>query len=123
MKFKFSRDTVVSSTCGLSVRFDKNEFHLVPPSMYGEVIARGGVSEEELAEDEVPAPAATPESAAAREAAIFKAFKAVALRNDSTEFTAGGAPHVGVVSGLTGWPVQAKERDTAWLKFQQTATV
>lgn len=120
MKFKLPRSRVIASTCGLSVAFEKGVYQLVPPAMYAEVIAAGGVSEDEMPEDEAPAPAPTPESAAERQAAIFKAFKAMSLKNERTDFTAGGSPHVGAVSALTGFQVDAKERDTSWIKFQQT---
>lgn len=118
MKFKLPRNRTIASTCGISIEFKKGEFHLVPPAMYAEVIAAGGVSEEEMLDDEPVKTPSAPELAAEREAAIFKAFETTVLKNLPTEFTAGGMPHVGIVSTLTGWPVQAKERDTLWVKFQ-----
>lgn len=117
MKFMMSRDRTVASTCGLSIEFKKGELHLVPPAMYAEVIAAGGVPETELAEDELPKTATTPEKLAEREAAMNKAFDAIVLRNVREEFTAGGAPHNAVLSKEVGWAVNAKERDAAWLKF------
>lgn len=120
MKFKLPRDKVIASTCGLSVAFTKGVFQLVPPDMYIEVMAAGGISEEEMTEADMPAAPVIPASPAEREADIFSAFTQIVLRNHITDFTAGGSPHVGVVSGITGWPVQAKERDAAWIKFQQS---
>lgn len=118
MRFKLPRDRTIASTCGLSICFKKGEFQLVPPDMYAEVIAAGGVSEEEFPEDEAPAPVATPASAAAREEAIFAAYDRLVLRKSRGDFTAGGSPHPAALSKETGWPVDAKERDTTWTKYQ-----
>lgn len=117
MKFTLPRNRTIASTCGLSIEFKKGEPALVPPAMYAEVIAAGGVSEDEIPEDEAPSKAATPEALADRKAALMAAFKKIATRNDSREFTAGGMPHLAVIQGETGWRVDAKERDAAWVEF------
>lgn len=118
MKFVMHRDRTIASTCGLSIEFKKGVAALVSPGMYAEVIAAGAVPEEELPDDEA-AHAKTPEGKAERDAAITKAFETIALRNNSEDFTAGGLPHNKVVSELAGFPVSAKVRDEAWLKFTQ----
>jgi hypothetical protein len=112
-----SRNRTIASTCGISIDFKKGELHLVPPAMYAEVLAAGGVPEDEIPEDEMPPAAPTPEQLLDREAAMMKAFKAIVLRNDRNDFTAGGTPHASVLSRDLGWSVQAKERDAAWVKF------
>jgi hypothetical protein len=117
MKFVMNRNRTIASTCGLSIEFKKGELHLVPPAMYAEVIAAGGVPENELAEDELPPGPATPEALAQREAEMFAAFEKLVLRNNHLEFTAGGVPHSTAMAKELGWPIQAKERDAAWLKF------
>jgi hypothetical protein len=117
MKFMLNRNRTISSLCGISIEFKKGELHLVPPAMYAEVIAAGGVPESELSDDELPAQPATPEALAEREKAIFAAFEKIMLRADRMEFTAGGMPHNAVLSREVGWTVQAKERDAAWVKF------
>lgn len=122
MRFMLNRNRTITSTCGLSVEFKKGELHLVPPAMYGEVLAAGGVPEEELSEDEKPPAAATPEALADREAAIFAAFETIAKRNNREDFTAGGMPHLSVLTGITGWAVAAKERDSTWVKFLAKAS-
>ena len=116
-KFMLPRNRTIVSTCGISIEFKKGELHLVPPAMYAEVMAAGGVPEHELAEDEMPAAAATPEALADRKAAIYKAFEAIVKRNVREEFTAGGMPHNAVLARETGWAVAAKERDAAWVEF------
>lgn len=116
MRFMLPRNRTISSTCGISIEFKKGEFHLVPPAMYQEVIAAGGVPEEEIPEDEQPktnSPAVLEE----REAAMMKAFEAIVTRNNREDFTAGGAPHNAVLSRELGWAVNVKERDSAWVKF------
>ena len=117
MKFTMPRNRTIASTCGLSIEFKKGEPALVPPAMYAEVIAAGGVSEDEIPEDELPTKAATPAALAERGAALMVAFKKIALRNDSKDFTAGGMPHLAVIQAETGWHVDSKERDATWVKF------
>lgn len=117
MKFMLPRNRTIASTCGLSIEFKKGELHLVPPAMYAEVIAAGGVPESELAEDEMPPAPPTPEALEDRKAAIFKAYEAIAKRNNRDDFTAGGMPHNAVLARETGWAVAAKERDATWVEF------
>lgn len=118
MKFMLMRNRTIASTCGLSIEFKKGELHLVPPAMYAEVIAAGGVPETEIPEDEMPKGVPTPAELAEREAAMFKAFTAIVLRGSREDFTAGGAPHNAVLSRELGWAVSGKERDVAWAKFK-----
>lgn len=116
-RFTMPRNRTIASTCGLSIEFKKGELHLVPPGMFAEVIAAGGVPENELSEDELPAKTDTPEAEAAREAAVFKAFETIVKRNTREDFTAGNVPHATVLAREVGWPVTAKERDLFWVKF------
>ena len=119
MKFKFPRNRTISSTCGISIEFVKDEFHLVPPAMYAEVMAAGGVPETELDEDFKPVNPGDPKVSEAREAALFAAFEVIAKRNNRNDFTAGGLPHLAVLAKAKGihWEVTDKERATAWVKF------
>ncbi len=117
MKFTMARNRTVVSTCGLSVEFLKGVPTLVPPAMYAEVIAVGGVSEEELADDDLPPAKATPEQLAEREQAMFKAFDAVARRGEREDFTAGGVPHANALARELGWSPQPKEVKAAWVKY------
>jgi hypothetical protein len=118
MKFVFLRDRTIVSTCGLSIAYKKGEPRLTPPAMYEEVLAAGGVPEEELPEDQKPKDTTSPAAVAARERTIFEAYKKIVLRNSRNEFTAGGAPHAAVVSAETGLAIDSKERDLTWHKFQ-----
>ena len=117
MRFKLPRDRTIASTCGIAIEFKKDEFHLVPPAMYAEVIAAGGVSENEIPEDELPPKPDTPEALADREALLFAAFEDLVKRNVREDFTAGGVPHAAVLKQKLGYHVDAKERDAAWVKF------
>jgi hypothetical protein len=117
MKFMMSRDRTIASTCGISIGFKKGVLQLVPPAMYTEVLAAGGVPEDEIPEDEMPGAPTSPEALADREAALFKAFETITLKNEREDFTAGGTPHSTVLSRMLGWSVMAKERDAAWVKF------
>jgi len=117
MRFMMQRDRTIASTCGLSIGFKKGVLQLVPPAMYTEVLAAGGVPESEIPDDDMPSAAATPEVLADREAQMFRAFEEIVMKNDRESFTAGGMPHNAVVSRMVGWSVMAKERDAAWIKF------
>jgi hypothetical protein len=117
MKFVLPRDRTIASTCGLSIEFKKNVLTLVPPAMYQEVIAAGGVPEHELSEDELPKSKAAPEVVAEREKQLNDAFALLVDANDSTDFTAGGTPALPALSRVLGWTPTAKERDQAWVKF------
>lgn len=121
IKFVMHRKRTIASTCGLSIEFEKGVPTLTPPAMFAEVLAAGGVPESEIPEDEAAASGA-PSAAADREKAIFEAFEGFKLRNDPNEFTAGGAPHFKALSEKVGFVVQAKERDTMWVKFTQALT-
>lgn len=116
-RFALPRNRTIASTCGLSIEFKKGELHLVPPAMFAEVIAAGGVPENELSEDELPKKTDTPEALAEREAAVFAAFDKIVLRNTREDFTAGNVPHATVLAREVGWAVTAKERDLFWVKF------
>lgn len=117
MKFVLHRKRTIISTCGLSIEFEKGVPALVPPAMYAEVIAAGGVPEDEIPEEDLPAPPATPEQLVEREKAMFKAFDTIVRRAARDEFTAGGVPNNAVLSREVGWSVQAKEAKAAWVKY------
>jgi hypothetical protein len=119
MKFVLNRSRVMASTCGLAVEFVKGEPTHVPPAMYAEVIAAGGVSEEEIDLEPKGADAnAEPVDPTVRQADIFKAFETITLRGRREDFTASGAPHAKAMSTILGWTLQNKERDTAWTAFK-----
>lgn len=117
MKFMMHRNRTIISTCGLSMEFVKGEPALVPPAMYAEVIAAGGIPEEEIPEEEMPSARPTPDQLADREKQMVKAFDVIVRRATREDFTAGGVPHTTALSRELGWSVQAKERDVAWVKY------
>lgn len=119
MKFVMHRDKTVASNMGLSINFVKGEPQQVPPYMYKEVIANGGVPEDELTDEELNTGNPNePREASDRKAALFAAFDQIILRNEREEFTAGGTPNTSVLTRELGWTVNAKERDIAWQEFK-----
>ena len=119
MKFKMHRDKTVASVMGLSIAFKKGELVPVPPYMFKEVIAAGGISEDELSDEEIlESTSKEPADPAAREAAMFAVFEDMVLRNVREEFTAGGVPSLPVLNEKLGWVVSAKDRDLAFAKFK-----
>lgn len=120
MKFIFPRERTISSVFGHTIHFAKGVPTHVPPEMYREVIAAGGVTEDDVDLDEPKKPSGVqePVDPVEREKALFAAFEAIALRNKREEFTAGGQPHPKALAKELGWQVPNKERDVAWVKFQ-----
>lgn len=117
MKFVMNRSRNVSGF-GHSVDFVKGEPTHVPPELYRDVLAAGGVPEEEFDPD--PPKKSGPQEPSdpfAREAALFDAFEVLALANKRGSFTAGGLPHHKALKDLLGWEVPNAERDAAWAKF------
>lgn len=119
MKFVMHRNRTLVSTSGHAVEFVKGEPTHVPPAMYEQVMAAGGIPEEELDLDpKDPDTVEEPADPITRQKEIFKAMEKVTLRGKREEFTASGAPHAKVLSVELGWTVQNKERDQAWTAFQ-----
>lgn len=119
MMFKLPRNRTISSTCGISIEFKKNQFHLVPPDMFEEVLAAGGISEKEILEEDLPKRPDSPAEIEQREQAMFEAFEKIVLHGQREDFTAGNVPQLYAIQRYTKWPVMAKERDEVWEKFQQ----
>lgn len=123
MKFTFPRDREIASMFGQCIAFKKGEATYVPPAMYQEVMAAGGVPDEEL-DLSKPAPkngVVEPTAPDEREMALFIAFEAMVLRAKREEFSASGLPHPKALAAELGWTVPNKERDLAWVKFQTSA--
>lgn len=119
MKFVLHRDRTIASKMGLAIAFEKGVAQHVPPAMYPEVIAAGGVPESELTEAEATGKTTDePTDKDERKLALFGLFEKLVLRNVREEFTAGGAPHGAVLTKELGWSVSAKERDAAWAEFK-----
>lgn len=119
MKFVMHRNRTISSTLGHSIQFVKGEPTHVPPALYNEVMAAGGIPEEELNLDEADSNAVVePSDPSARQQSLFEAMESVILSGKRDDFTAAGAPHAKVLSTILGWTVQNKERDAAWAAFK-----
>lgn len=119
MKFIMHRDRVVASTMGHAIRFEKGQPTHVPPELYREVIAAGGIPEEELPDDDDTGKLGSdePHDPDAREKELFAAFEALIERAKREDFTASGAPHTKALQEVLGWKVEGKERDQAWAAF------
>lgn len=120
MKFVFARNRIVTSKFGHVINFEKDVPAHVPPEMYQEVLAVGGTPEEDIDLDPPKSSDGKdePVDPVAREAALFAAFAAMALRNKREDFTAGGQPHPKALAKELGWSISNKERDLMWVKFK-----
>lgn len=121
VKFISNRDIVVRSKHGHAIEFLKGVPTDVPRVMHGEVMERGilpsegVISEEDSTVHDVKLRLA-PEDALDREDRILDAIKAIIKRNNASDFTGGGRPHMDAVTALVGWRVDQKETNKVWEK-------
>lgn len=118
MNYIAPRNMTVVSVSGRSQTFVKGEPTWAPPQMHAELIAVGIVPTEEIPEPEDTG-VKEPLVPAERLEALFAVFEKMVLRNKREEFTGVGIPHLAVLAKELGWSVAAKERDAAWVQFQQ----
>lgn len=118
MKFQLHKNLTVTGRTGHSIAFVKGELVHVPKEMHQDVIAVGAIPESELPEDEVKRQEPTL-SADERKEMIFAAFTTLVEKNQREAFTGNGSPHARCVTEITGFTVDAKERDLAWAEFRQ----
>lgn len=113
MKFLFSRERTVVSTKGHAIRFPKGELVHVPKDMYPEVLAAGGVPENELEEDEKKPEIVGDE----RHAKLLAAIAKVVEENNPEDFTAAGIPNRKKLGARVGFAVGAEEFERAYGEF------
>lgn len=118
MKFVMMRDRTIASVTGHAVEFKKGEPTHVPPALYKEVLAAGGVPEEELPDEDTRGKTVEPTDAAERSGLIAEAIRILVDRARRDDFGATGSPTVKALANELGWPVNAQERDIAWAQFQ-----
>ena len=118
MKFTLHRDRVLASVLGLSVEFKKGVPTHVPPELHNEALAIGAEPEDELVEEKPATKTNEPADPNKRKEEIFAAFEMLALRNERTDFTAGGTPRDQALESVLGWKLSAKERDILWAEFK-----
>lgn len=127
--FVSNRDVMVSSTLGHSIQFIKGVPMHVPKIMHKVVIERGilpvdGGAESAsdiMAEAESgPKILLAPEDPSDREAAIAKACRVIAQRNNAKDFTGGGTPNATAVTAALGWKVDQKEVKDIWTEVKRT---
>lgn len=118
MKYVSHRDITVASIFGASREFKKGIPLDCPPLMHNELLAMGVLPVEDMVEPEVVPGTTEPTHPDTRQKELFAAFETMSLRQKRGDFTGNGAPHLAVLAELLGWKVEAKERDTAWMKFQ-----
>ena len=115
MMFTLNRDRVVPTMAGRSIEFKKNVPTHVPPQCHAEVIAACAIPESEIEEPKGLLPVAP--AGTERLNAIKAALQAVAARGQREDFTASGAPHLGVLAGILGFAIDQRERDAVWTEM------
>lgn len=132
--FVAHRDVTVTSLKGYSFNFKKGIPQHVPKQCHAEVIERGilpvdqdgsldPAKLDEIAQEGDPKAriVLAPETQAERDEKINEALKAIAKRNRSEDFTAGGVPSPAAVSSALGWKVDGREIRPLWNKLRQDA--
>jgi len=119
MKFVFHRERTIASTLGHVIHFPKGELVHVPSELYKEILAAGGVPEDEAEiqrlEDEAQKPKTVePVDPVERMGLITLAMEDMVQANIRDEFTANGQPHLRALKKRLGWTVTDAERDSAW---------
>lgn len=116
MKFTMARDRIVRTKYGHSFQFKKGVPLAIPDHIIPDIVAAGGVPEEDIDEEVVKS--GEPIDPAEREALLIAAFEEIVLKNERGSFTAAGVPHGKVVAQIVGFNAHPKEREAAWTKFQ-----
>ena len=116
MKFTMHRNHIVNSTLGHALRFEKGVPLEVPPALYPEVIAAGGIPEEQTEEIAATRPV-EPSDPKEREDLIVAAIVELVERGAREDFTAGGAPAPKALAAKLGFAPRTTERDTAFRRF------
>jgi hypothetical protein len=124
MKFVMHRNHVVASTSGHVIGFKKGEPTYVPPEARKDVMAAGGIPEDEDFDPDAEAnakkpPTDEPTDPAEREKAVFAVFEKLVVRGRREDFTANGVPNAKVLKAELGWELQPRDRDLFWEQFQQ----
>ena len=117
MEFMMLRDRTVVSVFGHAIEFKKGVLTHVPPALYAEVLAAGGVPKDELPEEDA-SKIVEPAEPHVRSEKIQAAIQVIVDRARREDFTATGAPHPKILSAELGWPIASKERDAEWALFQ-----
>lgn len=120
LMFTLSRDYTMAEM-GHVVIFKKDIPTPVPVLLHDHALTAGATPSAELPVKEAPAGKSEPVDPVLREQAVFGAFKVIVERGERTDFTAGKKPHTNAVEAITGWNIDARERDELWDKFRQSA--
>jgi hypothetical protein len=120
MNFTLNRSKTITSTLGHAIEFARGVPTHVPPALWAEVLAAGGIPEEDLP-DEKRADTREPEDPTARRAAIMAAFEQLVLNKKREDFTGTGVPHAKALAVQMGFTIDAKERDALWQEYKQAA--
>jgi len=127
--FVSNRDIVIVSTQGYAIGFEKGVPMHVPRAMHSEVMEKGAIPCDQagttLDSSKVEHEPAlkllvAPEDALERADAIAPVLAAIAERNNSKDFTAGGVPTAGAVSAVLGWKAEPIEIRPVWQKYKQS---
>jgi hypothetical protein len=116
-----NRNYTLVSFAGRVINFEKNKPVYVPPQCVKEALAIGAQGVDEKLD--ILDPEAKEETAYTldeRLELIKATFPELEAANERESFTAQGVPTVGAIEAITGFDVNAKERDAAWTAYVQT---
>ena len=116
-----NREYTLMSLAGRAINFHKNKPVWVPPECEKEALRIGAEGVDEKMDildpaENAPAPELTNDE---RKALVKEAFIDMLSENKREDFTAQGVPATPALATVLGFAVTAKERDDAWVEFQQ----
>jgi len=119
MKFTMPVTKNVATKQGHTIAFEAGKPTHVPKECYKEVQAAGAVPEDQVAVQEKPAPKKEEVEGDERKMSVFSAFEQLVEANRRGDFSAQGVPKTNAVEKITGFDMDAKERDELWRDFMQ----
>ncbi len=120
MKFTMPQDKTVATKLGHTIQFKKDVPTHVPKECYRAVQAEGAVPEDAIVEQVKESKKDAPEDATDRRIAVFKALEQLVEKNKRGDFSANGVPKTNAIEKITGFDIDAKERDALWRDFTQS---
>jgi len=104
---------------GHHIRFEKNEPVSIPAVLVGEAKRWGAeLVEGEKMPDVQPEKGVEATDGIQRKADIMGAIEQLVATNSSDDFGGNGRPHVKSVERVLGYNIEAAERDTIWVQYQ-----
>jgi hypothetical protein len=119
--FVLNRNYTLATLHGHRIGFEKGKPAYVPPTCVKDVVAIGAEPVDGDVDVLGPEPVAVVElTADERETMMFAAFEQMEASNTRGDFNAQGLPNVKPLAKITGFEVEANERNEVWQKYRES---